>query len=67
MKSPKQKKAQPSLAPQAIDVHNWYYESPGYITIVHEVRDAMGWYVQTDQFKIRKTSLLRSIARMNHR
>lgn len=59
-----QKGARCSNVPQRIDAHNWYYEYPGSILIVHEVRDISDNFVQTDQFKIPKRRLLESLERM---
>lgn len=38
--------------PQNIRASDWYYEYPSHLLIVHEVRDAAGLYIQTDQFKL---------------
>jgi hypothetical protein len=38
--------------PQKIDAHNWYYEYPSYLLLVHEVRRADGTYVETDFVKL---------------
>lgn len=41
-----------SREPQNIRETDWYYEFPSHLLIVHEVRDAAGLYIQTDQFKL---------------
>ena len=38
--------------PQHVRATDWYYEFPTHLLIVHEVRDAAGLYIQTDQFKL---------------
>jgi hypothetical protein len=41
-----------SRAPQQLGKHDWYYEYPACIILVHETRDDQGRYIQTDQIKI---------------
>jgi hypothetical protein len=53
-----------SLKPQHVNEGNWYYENAKSITVVHEVFDRNGNYVQTDQFKIPLSKLKKSIKRI---
>lgn len=41
-----------SLNPQNIGKNDWYYEMKSHMLFVHEVRDADGVLIQTDQIKI---------------
>lgn len=41
-----------SLKPQQLGPNDWYYEEDGYLLLVHEVREAGGAYIRTDQIKI---------------
>jgi hypothetical protein len=41
-----------SRDPQQIDEHNWYYEYPTYLLLVHEVRKTDGTHIRTDSVKI---------------
>ena len=52
-----------SLYPQTIDEHNWYYEYPHYIEIIHEVYKGSFW-VRTDHIKIPKWKLKKSLKRL---
>jgi hypothetical protein len=38
--------------PQNVDRSTWYYEFPGSVLVVHEVRDKDGNFVQCEQFRI---------------
>jgi hypothetical protein len=52
-----------SRMPQDISKTDWYYERPGHIMLVHEVRDPNGEYIRTDQIKIPWRMLEKSHAR----
>lgn len=41
-----------SLEPQHVGKNYWYYEEKNHMLFVHEVRDAAGAWVRTDQIKI---------------
>lgn len=56
-----------SIKPQEINEFNWYYEYPGRIEVLHEVRDDKGNHIRTDVIKIPKRKLVASLERMNHR
>lgn len=59
-----QKKSQASLAPQRIDVNNWYYEARDSIQLVHEVRDMGAVYLQTDMVRIPLRKLIATLERL---
>ncbi len=40
------------LEPQHIDEHNWYYEYPTHLLLVHEVHKSDGTYIKTDTVKL---------------
>ena len=40
------------LAPQHIDKHNWYYEYPTHLLLVHEVFNSDGKHIKTDTIKL---------------
>jgi hypothetical protein len=41
-----------SLKPINIDKSSWFYDQPRGILVVHEARNKVGDYLQTDQFTI---------------
>jgi hypothetical protein len=63
----KEKRVEPSLNPQIIDEHNWYYEEANKIVLIHEVRDLKdGKCIRTDQIEIPWRKLIKSLARCRH-
>jgi hypothetical protein len=56
-----------SLDPQHVSATNWYYEEGAGMLVVHEVRDAAGLYLQTDQFKIPWRKIEASLKRIKAR
>ena len=54
----------PILGPEPLTDHDWYYEYPSHLLLVHEVKAKDGSHIRTDQIKIPwrkiKTSLKRS-------
>jgi hypothetical protein len=42
----------PSREPQNVDKRTWYYEYPGSVLVVREVRSTLGNYLTTEQFRI---------------
>jgi len=63
MTAPKTLKKNPSLRPQNIDGHTWYYEYKGHIYVVRQVVVG-GKIIRTDQIRIPKYRLKRSLDRM---
>jgi hypothetical protein len=55
--------ASSGLQSQRIDDHNWYFEYPSCLLLVHEVRKSDGTYVQTDTVKIYWRKIEASLAR----
>ena len=56
-----------SLNPQRIDEHNWWYEEPLSVTLVHEVVDPVtGVHMRTDQIDIPAARLAKSLERMGY-
>ena len=53
-----------SRCPQNIDKHSWYYEYKHYIVVIHEIYDG-DRYLGTDQIRIPKYKLKKSLARMD--
>jgi hypothetical protein len=56
-----------SREPQDIDKHNWYYEYPSHLLLVHEVREPDGAYVRTDSVKIPWRQIEVSMKRARHK
>lgn len=47
------KKSQRVYRPVSVGPNDWFYEMPGHLILVHEVRDLKtGDYIRTDQIKI---------------
>lgn len=55
-----------SMSPQNVDSNTWYYESYVSITVVRRII-INGKYIETQQFKIPKKMLKKSIERMDYR
>ena len=53
-----------SRKPQNIGKHDWYYERPNNLLLIHEVRDLYGAYIRTDQIKIPWRLILKSVQRL---
>lgn len=41
-----------AIKPRQVDRLTWYYEYPGHLLIVREVRGKDGRHIQTEQFKL---------------
>ncbi len=52
-----------SPEPQQIDEHNWYYEYPDGITVIHEIWQGEQ-YFKTDEFKIPNRLLKHTFVRL---
>lgn len=52
-----------SCKPQDVTNRLWYYEEPSGITVVHEIFQADGSYLRTDQIVIPWTKIRRSLQR----
>lgn len=56
-----------SLAPQKIGPHDWYYEYPTHLLLVHEVKTRDGIHVKTDTVKIYWRKIEASLKRVRAR
>ncbi len=54
----------PSLSPQILGKNDWYYEMDTHLLLVHEVLDADGAWIRTDQIKIPWRKIEASIERV---
>jgi hypothetical protein len=52
-----------SREPQTIGKHDWYYEYPTHMLLVHEVREPDGTHIRTDSVKIYWRKIEQSLKR----
>jgi hypothetical protein len=52
-----------SLNPQAVGEHVWYYEEPGGLDLIVEVRDNGGSHLRTDHYRIPWSRVAKSVDR----